>query len=190
MNKLFKILIAASVLSAGYAHAVDPQRIGDCADFADEYQATAEAQERFSDLRGSCEGIYEINGARYARAQAVVRSNRGGTVRLYLPATDKTIEATPDSTGRVYVGNRKYRIRDLNRGDEIGIYLSMDRFFEERVTEIALATPDESAETHVVAPVQEVAALPTTASPIPAIALFSGLLLTAGLFIRKFRRVA
>ncbi len=190
MNKFFRILIAASVLSAGYAHAVEPQRIGDCADFADQYQATAEAEERFSQLSGSCEGIYEINGARYARAQAVVRSNRGGTVRLYLPATDKTIETRPDSSGRVYVGNAKYRIRDLNRGDEIGIYLSLDRFFEDRVTQIALATPDASADPVVVAPVQEVAALPTTASPIPAIALFSGLVLTAGLFIRKFRRVA
>ena len=190
MKKLFKILIAASVLSTGYAHAVDPERVGECADYADRYQATAEAQERFGQLRGSCEGIYDIDGVLYARAQAVIRSNRGGTVRIYLPATDTTIEAKPDSTGRVWVGNRKMRVRDLNRGDEIGIYLHLDRFFTEKVTEIALATPDESTEEIVMAPVREVAALPTTASPLPAIALLSGLLLTAGLFIRRFRRVA
>ena len=62
----------------------------------------------------------------------------------------------------MYVGNRKLRLRDLSRGDEIGIYLSVDKFAEEKVDEIAFATADESTEEIVVAPVEEIAALPTT----------------------------
>jgi hypothetical protein len=54
------------------------------------------------------------------------------------------------------------RVRSLNRGDEIGIYLSVDKFAQERVTEVAFATEDEHIEAIVVAPVEEVAALPTT----------------------------
>jgi len=191
MRKLIKpIIFASSLAVAGPALAVDPQRLGDCADFADRYQATAETRERFAQLRGSCEGIYDIDGAMYARAEMVVRSNRGGTVRLYLPATDQTVEVKPDMNRRVYVGGRKVRVRDLNRGDEIGLYLSMDRFFEERVTEVAFATEEGSAEEVYIEPVQEVTALPTTASPLPALGLFSGLLLAAGLFLRGYRRSA
>ena len=54
------------------------------------------------------------------------------------------------------------RVSTLGRGDKIGIYLSVDKFANERVTEIAFATEDEHVEEIVVAPVEEVAALPTT----------------------------
>ena len=54
------------------------------------------------------------------------------------------------------------RVSSLSRGDEIGIYLSVDRFAEERVTEVAFATEDDHESAVVVAPTEEVAALPTT----------------------------
>jgi hypothetical protein len=191
MRTLVKpIIFAVGLAAASPAVAVDPQRVGDCADFADRYQATAEASERFAQLRGSCEGVYDIGGALYARAEMVVRSNRAGTLRLYLPASDQTVEVKPDMSRRVYVGGRKVRVRDLNRGDEIGLYLSLDRFAEDRVTEVAFATEEGAAEEVYVEPVQEVTALPTTASPLPALGIFSGLLLAAGLFLRGYRRSA
>lgn len=191
MRMLFNpLLLAAMLVVALPALAVDPKRVGSCADFQDRYQATAETRERFAQLRGSCEGVYDINGALYARANMIVRSNRAGTVRLYLPATDQTVELQPDMNRRVYIGSRKVRVRDLNKGDEINLYLSLDRFFEARITEVAFAAEDESPEEVHVEPVREVAALPTTASPLPALALFSGLLLAAGLFFRVYRRSA
>lgn len=161
--KLIKTLVVACAFSAVSAYAVDPVKSETtCAELADKYAATAEAQERFADLKGTCEGVYEINGATYVRAQAVVRQVRGNRVRLYLPATDHTFEVTADASGRVWIGSRKVRPRDLNRGDEIGIYLSVDRFAEERVTEIALVTSDEVAVEVVTVEIEEVAALPTT----------------------------
>lgn len=185
--RLRNAIMVLCALCAASAYAVDPQRVGECADLQDTLEPTAEARERFANLAGACEGIYEINGARYARAEAVIRGKRGGTVTLYLPATDRTFEVQPDSSGRVWVGNRKMRVRDLSRGDEIGIYISLDKFFRDRVDEIALATEDTSADTHVMAAAIPVAALPTTASILPALGALSGLLLTGGLFLRRFR---
>jgi hypothetical protein len=190
MKSLGKLLMVAFAFAGtAPAFAVDPQRLGDCADFADRYQATAETRERFSQFAGACEGVYDIDGALYARAEMVVRSNRAGTMRLYLPASDKTIEVKPDMNRRVFVGGRKVRARDLNRGDEISLYLSLDRFFEDRITEVAFATEEGSSEEVYVEPAQEVAALPTTASALPTVGLISGLLLAAGLFLRGYRRL-
>jgi hypothetical protein len=161
--KIIKTIAVACVFSAVSAYAVEPTRSETtCAQLGETYEATAEAKERFADLAGSCEGVYEINGALYVRTQATIRSRRGNTVRLYLPATDHTFEVTAQEDGRVWVGGRKMRVRSLNKGDEIGIYLSVDKFAQERVTEVAFATEDDHAEEIVVAPVEEVAALPTT----------------------------
>ena len=59
------------------------------------------------------------------------------------------------------------RVRDLGRGSEIGIYLSVDKFAEERVDEIVMVTPDEvtpdAVEVEVITvTIEEVEALPTT----------------------------
>ena len=161
--KLIKTLVVASAFCAVSAYAVEPVRSETtCAELGDKYEATAEAKERFADLAGSCDGVYEINGKTYVRSAAVVRQIRGSKVRLYLPATDHTFEVSAQSDGRVLVGNRKMRVRDLNRGDEIGIYLSVDKFAEEKVDEIAFATEEEHVEEIMVAPVEEIEALPTT----------------------------
>jgi len=161
--KLLKTIVVACAFSAVSAYAVDPVKSETtCAQLGETYEATAEAKERFADLAGSCEGVYEIDGALYVRTQATIRHRSGNKVRLYLPATDHTFEVTAQEDGRVWIGGRKMRVRSLNRGDEIGIYLSVDKFATERVTEVAFATEDEHVEAIVVAPVEEVEALPTT----------------------------
>ena len=133
-----------------------------CEQMKEKYAVTAEAEERFADLVGTCEGIYEINGAMYARTEAVIRNIRGRVVRLYLPATDHTFQVTAEADGRVWVGDQKMRIREMGRGDRIGIYLSVDKFAEERVDEIALVTADEVEVEVVTVEIEEVEALPTT----------------------------
>jgi len=167
--KLIKTLVVACAFSAVSAYAIDPVKseTTTCADVGEKYAFTAEAKERFADLEGTCEGIYVINDHEYARATAIVRQVRGSKVRLYLPATDHTFDVTAGPDGRVWIGNRKVSPRDLQRGDEIGIYLSLDKFTEEQVTEITMVTDDsdsEEVETVEVETVEieEVEALPTT----------------------------
>jgi len=161
--KLTKTLAVVCVFCASSAYAVDPQKIDmTCEQLREKYEATPEAQERFADLKGSCEGVYTINGALYVRSQAVIRSKRGNKVTLYLPATDHTFEVTADPNRVVWVGGQKMRARDMNRGDEIGIYLSVDKLATERVDTIAFPTEDEAVDEVVEMPLEEVAALPTT----------------------------
>ena len=186
MRFLIRTAIVATVFGASSAFAVDPQPADiTCEQLGEKYELTAEGEERFADLRGACDGVYEVDGNRYVRVEAVIRSMRGGKVRLSLPATDHTFEVTPDPSGRVWVGGRKMRVRDMGRGDELGIYISVDKFAQEKVDEIAFATTEESAAAIVVAPVEEVAALPTTATPLPLLALLSAFMLGAGLMLRR-----
>jgi hypothetical protein len=162
--KMIRTLAVACVFCASSAYAVDPQ-LSDitCEQLRDQYELTAEAEARFAELKGSCEGVYDVNGALYVKTRATIRSKSRDTVRLYLPATDHTFEVTPDPDGRVWVAGRKMHIRDLNRGDRIGIYLSVDRIATEKVTEeVAFATEDDHVEEIVVSPVETVEALPTT----------------------------
>ena len=166
--KLIKTLIVASAFCAVSAYAVDPVKTDmTCEQMSEQYAVTDAAKERFADLVGTCEGIYEINGSLYARAEAVIRNIRGRVVRLYLPATDHTFQVTAEADGRVWVGDQKMRIREMGRGDRIGIYLSIDKFAEEEVDEIVMASADEvtpdAVEVEVVTvEIEEVEALPTT----------------------------
>lgn len=186
--KVIKFIVVASAFITTAAYAADPE-LADitCEQLGEQYELTAEAEERFADLRGTCEGVYIVNGSLYTKTKAVIRRILGRTVRVYLPATDHTFDVTPDSSSRVLIDGRKVRPRNLERGSEISIYLSVDKFAEKRVDEIAFATEDDAAETIVAAPIEEVVTLPTTASPLPLFALLSALLLGAGLLMRRVR---
>lgn len=184
-------LATVAAMSAGSAMAADPVRLGDCGDFADDYVATAEAKARFAGLKGACEGVYDIDGVKYARAEMLVRSNRMSTLHLYLPATDNTISVKPDPTRRVYINGRKKFVSDLEAGDEIELYIEVDKFFTPApIDAVAFAAADEAEEEIHVHEAAAVAALPTTASPIPALALLSGLFVAAGAALRLVRRKA
>ena len=161
--KFVKSIIVLCAFSATAAYAVDPQKSDiTCAQLGDDYETTEEAKTRFADLKGACEGVYTVNGAQYVRVQATIRRIRGNNVTLYLPATDHTFQVAADPSGRVHVGSRKMRVRDLSARDEIGIYLSVDKFANKRIDEVAFATDDSAPEEIVTATVEEVAALPTT----------------------------
>lgn len=151
----------------------------------DDFVPTTEAQRRFADLEGACEAIVERNGALYAKTTAIVRQVTAGSVRLYLPATDKTFTVRPGNNTYVLIGDQKVPARDLTRGQEIRIYISVDEFAKPAVQEIAMATETQEI---VIQPVEEVVvALPTTASPLPALGLAGGLLLLSAAFVRRYR---
>jgi hypothetical protein len=78
----------------------------------------------------------------------------------------------------------------LNRGDEIEIYLSVDKFATERaVEEVTLATEEATdpivSETVVAEPTQVAAALPTTGSPLPLVAALSATFIAVGSIVRR-----
>jgi hypothetical protein len=151
-----------------------------CVDFV----PTQEALERFPDLEGACEAVVERDGELYGKFRAVVRRAGSRSVTLYLPATDHTFKVEPEEGTRVLVGGDKVRPRDLQRGQEIRIYLAAQAFSTPDIEEIALVTESEIMVQHTVAPV---AMLPTTASLWPTFALASFALLGVGFLLRRQR---
>jgi hypothetical protein len=184
--KIIKIMIAGLGLLAFSALAQDPATSPAvptemaCEDFT----PTTEAQQRFADLEGACEAIVERGGVLYAKTTAIVRRVTAGSVRLYLPSTDKTFTIRPGTDTYVLAAGIKTRPRDLTRGQEIRIYINVDEFAEPVIEEVALVTETDEIVVHVA---EEVPALPTTASILPTLGLAGGFLLLCGGLIRRVR---
>jgi hypothetical protein len=168
-------LLAAS----GWGEEATPTALT-CVDFV----PTDEALERFPNLEGACEAVVERNGELYGQFRAVVRRARARSVTLYLPVTDHTFTVEPQDDVRVLMGGDKVRTRDLQRGQEIRIYLAAQAFSTPDIEEVAFITESELIVEH---PVIAAPALPTTASPWPAVGLASLTLLGAGFMLRRQR---
>ncbi len=177
--KILRTLILAALFIGANASAQEMTALS-CNDF----RPTNEAIERFPDLLGACEGIVDRDGELYAKFRAVVRRVFGNNVTLYLPATKKTFTAKPDSAARVLIEGTKTRVRDLQRGQEIRIYLAVNEFSKPDIQEVAFVTEEDIV---VDVMIEEVPALPTTASPWPAAAAGGLLLLGIGYMMRRRR---
>ena len=175
------VLVFAALLATGAVSAQEPSALT-CSDF----RPTEEALERFPNLVGACEAIVERDGELFALFRAVVRRANVSRVTLHLPATGNTFNVRPDANQRV-LGDRGIKVnpRDLNRGDEIRIYLPVAEFAKPDIQEIAFVTEEDVI---IDVPVEMVAALPTTASPWPTV-LLAGLLLLGAAYVVRRRRV-
>ncbi len=154
------LLILATLFASATASSQEMTELS-CRDF----RPTPEAIERFPNLAGACEGIVDRDGELYGKFTATVRRVRGNNVTLHLPATDKTFSVRADPSQRVLMGDRKVRPRDLARGDEIHIYLAVTAFSKPDIEDIVLIT---QADVLVSVEVEQVAALPATASSVAA----------------------
>jgi hypothetical protein len=161
--KMIKTLVLVCAFCASSVFAGDPQ-LSDmtCDDLSDNFALTDEAQVRYANLLGSCEGVYTVDGSLYAKTTAVIRSTRGGTVTVYIPATDRTFDVSPNPNSFALIRGGKMRVSELNRGDEFGIYVSVEQHALRVIDMVAFAAEDEAAEEIVEVSVVAVAALPTT----------------------------
>ena len=178
MKQLLTLFVLASMAS-NLVQAAQSTTLS-CNDF----RPTPAALDRFPELVGACQGVVEINGELYAKFEAVVRRVVGRALTLYIPAVDRTMRVTPPSNALAEVSGRKVRMRDLARRQEISIYLSISEFAEPVIDELAFITEEN---TLVEVDAEPVAALPTTASPWPLIALFGALMLGGGTVLRRIR---
>jgi hypothetical protein len=198
--RTLKLMILASTFAASSMLGAEPQLSATtCAQLAETRQLTDEAKARFAQLVGSCQGVYEINGAQYVLVKAEYRGKQDGQTVLYLPATDRTVQLTPRPEARVIVDGRKVKPSALSRGDEVSIYLSVDKFTQDReVQEVTFAAEETTepvitepvVEPVAAEPVQVAAALPVTASPLPLVALLSAASLAVGALLRRSARKA
>jgi LPXTG-motif cell wall-anchored protein len=180
MKMAKSLLVFATMLIGATAGAQEMTALS-CNDF----RPTNEALERFPNLAGACEGIVERDGELFGLFTAVVRRTAGNSVTLRLPATGKTFSVRPDSSHRVLVDGRKTSARNLTRGQEISIYLAVNEFAKPDIEEITFVTEMNFL---IDVEIEEVAALPTTASVWPAITMAGFFLLGAGYLLRRRRR--
>jgi hypothetical protein len=157
--KLRIALTAATALMSFNAMA-EIDYVMSCEDVATQLnrEATAAGKERFANLTGSCLGVVNRDGALYMHTKMIVRRVRGNKVTLYIPANDATVEVSPDSDARVLIAGRKVRPRDLTRGQELNLYVSVDKFTQ-TIDEIVMPS---SSDELVSAPAEAAMALPTT----------------------------
>ena len=183
-----RIGLAALALSvAQLGHGAGAPTTYSCSDF----KPTPEAAARFADLKGACEEIVDIDGKTFAKVSAIVRRATANSLTLNIPQTDHTFTLKPDPDRRVQIGNQRVRPRELQRGQEIRIYIPTDTFAEPSVTQVAIVEEEEVVpETIETVAAEPEAALPTTASNLPTIALVGVALLMLGGVFRRLTRTA
>ena len=140
---------------------------------------------QFPNAKNACLGVVTRDGRQFAHFQGRIRSVRGSQVEAEFKQADGTwgrpVAFSPEADARARVAGRSYRYRDLTRGQELDIYLPPDRW------EIAVQADESEFETArvitfvaLVEPTQQVAALPSTGSPLPLLALIGVLLAALG----------
>ena len=163
---------------------------GACGDI----QFAASILSQFPEAPAACLGVETRNGQQFARFRGEIRDVIGRQVsaRFELPAGgySKTYQFTPNSNARVTIAGQTLRYTELQRGQELNIYLPADRWeFNVPETETLAAAPTVERVTPAVVTTGAVAAnLPRTASPLPLLGMLGGLLTAVGLGLTVIRR--
>jgi len=145
---------------------------------------SAEVLARNPDVAQTCTAVYEKDGRLYAKVPIEVVRTRGNTMTFRTLHTDGTRgdsrSVTMDPGFRAELGGRAYRVSDLNRGQQLNVYLPEDRF--------ALIVEDEDGPDHADAVDIEDTAMPSTASPLFLVGLAGGAFLALGGVFTAVRR--
>lgn len=158
-------------------------------------QFTDRVLSQFPDAPNFCLDVVEKDGRPFARFNAEFVRRRGAdeAVLRFRSADGRLnspVSITVPEGQTVRLGGRDRRLRDLQRGDTLSVYLPSDRF------ELASADSDQEFVTLAIAffplslaPADNSSAmLPSTASPMPLIGLVGGLFIVMGAGISWIRR--
>lgn len=176
---------AALLLVAGFSGQASASEVT-CADI--EFKSVI--TDVLPNANDACLSVVEKDGALFAEFRAEIVRNRGATTRAKFRRADGSwtdvYEFTPDKSRNIRIGGRNYRMRDMQRGQQLNIYLPADRF------EIAVAEDDDVATAPLTVMLLIVrlapAALPTTAGLLPLIGMLGGLFLALGGGLAMLRR--
>jgi LPXTG-motif cell wall-anchored protein len=151
--------------------------------------------EEFPRAQEYCMDVAEREGKPYAHFIAEVERVRGNTVSVRFKTPDgelgEAVAFTPPSDFRVQIDGRGYTVRQLERGQELDVWVPEDRWhLATHDTAEDLETATELAAFEIEEPeTSERTTLPATASPWPTLALLGGglMLLAAALRLRRRR---
>ncbi len=130
------ILLAAAMAQQAVAQ-TDMTTTASC----DSIEFTSQVLNQVPNAKDYCLEVALKDGDLYAHFATEFVRRSGSDVVLRFKKPDGTfsdpIQITPPDDQRVNIDGRNYRVRDLNRGDEIDIWLPHDRF------EVAFAETEE-----------------------------------------------
>jgi hypothetical protein len=142
-------------------------------------------------IASACQGVEQRNGKRYVKFSGTVKRSENKGQRLVVNFKDGgEVTLTPPAETNLYVNGKKTPVADLARGDELNFYIAEDRLaaqFPETETQSArlVIVPIVVRDT---APSQQLASLPSTAGPLPLLALAGTLSLGLGGLLSLYRR--
>ena len=138
----------------------------------------------------ACLGVVEKDGRLFAEFKAEVVRNRGRTMHARFQRADGSwtdaYAFNPDMSRRISIGGRNVRIRDLQRGQQLNVFLPPDRF------EVAIADDDNlttaPATVFILTVMRAPAVLPSTAGPAPMFGLLGAVFVFLGGGLALIRR--
>lgn len=141
-------------------------------------------------IASACQGVEERNGKIYVKFEGTLKRNVNRGQQLVVDFKDGgEVTLTPPAETSLYVNGKKTKAADLERGSELNFYIAEDRLaaqFPETETQSARL---------VIVPIvvheqesERMASLPSTASPLPLLALGGMLTLGFGGLLTLYRR--
>lgn len=190
MNHLSRVFfLVVSLIALAASPVALAQDAPGCADL----EFAKEITDVLPQANQACREVVMKDGEPYARFTAEIVSNQARTVRAKFKRADGTwtesYKFRPDQKARIHIQGQSYRWSEIDRGQQLDVYLPPDRFeiathedpnvaFEETAVVVAFVTVER-------APREE---LPTTASLLPLAGALGALFVALGAGIRLFRR--
>ena len=140
-------------------------------------------------IASACQSVEERNGKTFVKFQGTLKKNVNRGQQLVVNFKDGgDVTLTPPPETSFYVDGKKTKVADLQRGSELNFYIAEDR--------LAAQVPETEVTTArlVVVPLvaneqpERMASLPSTAGPLPLLALGGMLTLGFGGLLSLYRR--
>ncbi len=141
-------------------------------------------------IASACQGVEERNGKTFVKFQGTLKRNVNRGEQLVVNFKDGgEVTLTPPPETSFYVNGKKTKVADLERGSDLNFYIAEDR--------LAAQFPETEVQTArlVVVPIvvrehepERMASLPSTAGPLPLLALGGMLTLGFGGLLTLYRR--
>jgi LPXTG-motif cell wall-anchored protein len=194
MTKVSAACLIACASAAGAQTSVD-RSFTAVANDCNSIQWSEQALATYPTIAQACQGVEERNGKKYVRFEGTLQKNvnRGEQLVVHFKDGGEVTLRPPPETN-LYINGKKTPVSELERGSDLKFYISEDRLaaqFPETETQTArLVVVPIVVREHANEPSrsEQLASLPSTASPLPLLALTGMLSLGLGGLLSVYRR--
>jgi hypothetical protein len=192
-SKTITILSAACLIacaSTASAQSSTDRSFTAVADNCDSVTWSQRAVATYPSIASACQGVEQRNGKRYVKFSGTVKRSENQGQQLVVNFKDGgEVTLTPPPETRLYVNGKKTPVSELARGDQLNFYIAEDRLAAQ------FPETDEVSARLFIVPIvirdqgsQQLASLPSTAGPLPLLALAGTLSLGLGGLLTLYRR--